>query len=213
MTGDMLSRLKRADQALYEWVGRRHTPAVDRPLRALSRMADKSLLWMGVAAVVAAGGGARGRRAALHGLVSIGVTSALVNAVLKPLYRRRRPTRATAASSARHVPIPGSSSFPSGHAASAAAFANAVGRGLPALAIPVGALAAAVAYSRVHTGVHYPGDVIAGSVVGTVFGRLVPRVAERRRVAGTSPGAQAPGDTSVPCGVASQGAPTSPATA
>jgi undecaprenyl-diphosphatase len=37
---------------------------------------------------------------------------------------------------------------------------------LPAAAVPLRALAALVAYSRVHTGVHYPGDVIVGSLIG-----------------------------------------------
>jgi undecaprenyl-diphosphatase len=41
---------------------------------------------------------------------------------------------------------------------------------MPVLGAPLRALAAAVAYSRVHTGVHYPGDVIVGSVVGATIG-------------------------------------------
>ncbi len=44
------------------------------------------------------------------------------------------------------------------------------------LALP----AAAVAYSRVHTGVHYPGDVIAGSLSGVVFAKLTCAVLDRR---------------------------------
>jgi undecaprenyl-diphosphatase len=79
--------------------------------------------------------------------------------------------------------VPASTSFPSGHAASAFAFAYAVGRHLPGLAVPVRLLAAGVAYSRVHTGVHYPGDVVVGSVTGAgtaamvaaIFDRLAPR--------------------------------------
>jgi undecaprenyl-diphosphatase len=62
--------------------------------------------------------------------------------------------------------MPGSTSFPSGHSASAFAFASAVGRDLPGLALGLNFLAAAVAYSRVHTGVHYPGDTIVGAVIG-----------------------------------------------
>jgi undecaprenyl-diphosphatase len=41
---------------------------------------------------------------------------------------------------------------------------------MPGLAIPLRGLAAAIAYSRVHTGVHYPGDVVVGSLVGTTIG-------------------------------------------
>ena len=68
------------------------------------------------------------------------------------------------------MPMPDSTSFPSGHAASAFAFAYAVGRHLPELAVPIRLLAGGVAYSRVHTGVHYPGDVVIGAIVGAGSG-------------------------------------------
>jgi membrane-associated phospholipid phosphatase len=58
--------------------------------------------------------------------------------------------------------------FPSGHGA--AAFA----------AIPLRALASVVAYSRVHTGVHYPSDVIAGALVGVSLAELTGRALRRR---------------------------------
>jgi undecaprenyl-diphosphatase len=64
--------------------------------------------------------------------------------------------------------MPLSLSFPSGHAASGFAFAFGVGRLEPRAGTALAALAAAVAYSRVHTGVHFPGDVVAGSLVGVV---------------------------------------------
>jgi undecaprenyl-diphosphatase len=87
----------------------------------------------------------------------------VVNLGVKPIARRRRPDRLeTAMFEDRHVPMPASASFPSGHAASAFAFAHAVGRHVPVLAVPVRLLAAAVAYSRVHTGVHYPATWSSG---------------------------------------------------
>ena len=82
--------------------------------------------------------------------------------------------------------MPRSLSFPSGHSASAFAFATAVGQLIPLAAPPLRFVAAMVAYSRVHTGVHYPGDVIVGSLVGALAGRaavagLVTRQRLRRR--------------------------------
>src|SRR4029079_17836297 len=59
----------------------------------------------------------------------------------------------------------GSRTFPPGHSASALAFAYAVGRHLPGVAVPIRLLAGGVAYSRVHTGVHYQGDVAFRSIV------------------------------------------------
>ena len=69
--------------------------------------------------------------------------------------------------------MPRSTSFPSGHAASAFAFAAGVESVLPAVGIPLHAASALVAYSRVHAGVHYPADVIAGSLLGSAVARLV----------------------------------------
>jgi undecaprenyl-diphosphatase len=149
-------------------------------VRRLSGAADNSKLWLAIAAVVAVAGGRRGRRAALEGVVAIGVTSATVNLGVKPIARRRRPERSRPALfEDRHVPMPSSASFPSGHAAAAFAFAYAVGRHLPVLALPVRLLATAVAYSRVHTGVHYPGDVVIGSVTGASTAAMVAAVADR----------------------------------
>jgi membrane-associated phospholipid phosphatase len=177
---EALRELGAVDRAVYEAVARTPTRALDAPVRRLSNAADYSRLWLGIAAAVALFGGGRGRRAALEGVASIGVTSAVVNLVLKPTYQRRRPDRVDAERSrARHVAMPGSTSFPSGHAASAFAFAYAVGRHLPGLAVPIRLLAAGVAYSRVHTGVHYPGDVVVGSVTGAGTAAVVAAVVDR----------------------------------
>jgi membrane-associated phospholipid phosphatase len=175
-----LRELGAVDRAVYEAVARTPTGTLDGPVRRLSAAADKSKLWLGIAAAVALAGGKRGRRAAVEGVVAIGVSSATINLGVKPIARRRRPDRARPALfEDRHVPMPGSTSFPSGHAASAFAFAYAVGRHLPAVAVPIRLLAAAVAYSRVHTGVHYPGDVVIGSVAGSGTAAMVAAVADR----------------------------------
>jgi undecaprenyl-diphosphatase len=47
------------------------------------------------------------------------------------------------------------------------------------LAVPIRLLAAGVAYSRVHTGVHYPGDVVVGSVIGAGTAAVVAAVGDR----------------------------------
>jgi membrane-associated phospholipid phosphatase len=115
-------------------------------------------------------------------LASIALTSTIVNAGLKPLWRRRRPDRvAHAVPLARQVTMPASTSFPSGHAASAFAFATGVTHELPTVGIPLHAAAAVVGYSRVHTGVHYPLDVIAGSVLGSALAPVATAVLDRWR--------------------------------
>lgn len=179
----LLDEVAAIDCAIYDTIARQDTPSLDRPLRRLSDMANRSALWLLLAALLAALGGRAGRRAARQGLVADAVASALANLGLKSLHDRQRPDREHSGGPvARHVRMPGSSSFPSGHSASAFAFATAVGLELPVLALPLGALAAAVAYSRVHTGVHYPGDTIVGALAGAATGHLVVWAARLRRV-------------------------------
>jgi membrane-associated phospholipid phosphatase len=170
----------RVDVAIYSAIAATPTPALDQALSKLSRAADYSRLWVASAGLLAVVGGSRGRRAAATGLVSVGVSSAAVNIVGKSLGDRRRPDREAAqVALARQVPMPASSSFPSGHSASAFAFATAVGHVLPEVGAPLRALAALVAYSRVHTGVHYPGDVIVGGLLGTALAQGTARVLAR----------------------------------
>src|SRR5262249_46649090 len=96
----------------------------------------------------------------------IAATSASANAVLKPLLPRRRPPARELRTRRRLPAVPTSSSFPSGHAASAAAFATAVALEYPKAGLAIAPLAAAVAYSRLRIGVHWTSDVMVGAAVG-----------------------------------------------
>ncbi|MET0799735.1 MAG: phosphatase PAP2 family protein [Actinomycetota bacterium] len=170
----VLRELADVDTAVYRAIAATPTPTLDGPLRALTNAADRSKLWLGAAAVMFALGGRRGRRAAITGVAAIGVTSAVVNLPMKLAGRRRRPDADAAGVPAeRRVQMPTSASFPSGHSASAAAFASAVSSVTPVLGGPLGIAVATVGYTRVHSGVHYPGDVIGGVVVGASIGEAV----------------------------------------
>lgn len=160
------------DHAVYDAIANTPTPTLDVPARWLSKAANYSVLSILIAGVLATLGGHRGRHAAVRGLTAVGATSIVANLIVKPVFARRRPRRSRAIAS-RGTHMPTSGSFPSGHTASAFAFAAAVTVDVPRLALPLYALAAAVGYSRVHTGVHYPSDVMAGTVLGLTAGTVV----------------------------------------
>lgn len=167
------------DDALYRAVAATATPALDQSMSDLSDAATHSKLWFAVAAAIAVTGGRRGRRAAAEGLAAIALASTVVNQGLKRVMPRNRPLRDELSIAAdRWVRMPSSTSFPSGHSASAFAFAHAVSARIPLLWLPLQVAATAVAYSRVHTGVHYPADAIAGASIGAACGEVVHRASE-----------------------------------
>lgn len=169
-----LDEAERVDLAVYAAIAGTPTPELDKAMRRLSRAADYSKLSIAAGVLLAMAGGSMGRRAALTGLASVAATSAFVNLVVKPLGRRPRPDRELQeVPAARHVRMPASRSFPSGHTAAATAFAGGVGSVLPIAGAPLHLLAGLVAYSRVHTGVHYPGDVLAGALLGAMIADIV----------------------------------------
>jgi len=175
-----LRELGALDRAIYSAVAATPTPSLDEPLRRLSNAANNSGLWLATAAGLGVAGGRAGRRAAVRGTVAIGVTSALVNLAVKSVWSRQRPDRAGVGVPLwRNVRMPTSTSFPSGHAASGFAFAAAIGRDQPWLGVAFRFLAATVAYSRVHTGVHYPGDIVVGALIGEGTGQAVAGLMDR----------------------------------
>lgn len=175
-----LEEAKVVDTAVYAAVAGTETPRLDGALRRLSGAADNSKVWLATAAALAVCGGSGGRRAARRGIASLALASAFANLVAKPLTTRRRPDREELEALARrHVPMPSTSSFPSGHAASAFAFATGAGQAAPALSAPLRALATLVGYSRVHTGVHYPADVLAGAFIGVSAAEIAGRILDR----------------------------------
>lgn len=168
-------RISAFDRRLMGLVSPSQSRVLDHVLPKLGRAADHSKLWIGLAATMAATPRRNTRRAALRGLASVSLASASANLVGKTLIRRKRPGLVDIPLIRQLRRAPDSSSFPSGHAASAAAFATGVALENPYLALPIGALAVGVAASRVVTGVHYPTDVVAGAALGVAAGLVTTR--------------------------------------
>jgi membrane-associated phospholipid phosphatase len=172
---------RRADLALFQRIAGAHNPVLDRSMPALSRAADWSRLWLGLALLLTLSGRPAWRRAAARGIVSVALASGTANGLAKLSVRRRRPPLGDVPLGRRVYRAPVTTSFPSGHAASAVAFTVAVARQAPELAVPVGVVGAAVAWSRVWTGAHYPADVVAGAALGAAAGLALSRVRSARR--------------------------------
>jgi diacylglycerol kinase family enzyme len=154
----------------------RPTPEpVDVALRLLTNAANHGKIWMVAAAAGVLAGGAY-RRGGVRGLGSLSVASFVSNSLVKPLIGRRRPDPERTTLARRIGTKPWTSSFPSGHSASAAAFATGVALELPIAGALIAPVAAAVAYSRVHVGVHYKSDVIVGCGVGIASALLVKKL-------------------------------------
>src|SRR5271168_4584790 len=149
------------------------SPALDHPLVAITKAANYSRLWLLIAGALAVFKGRQGQRAAGRGLIAIAIAAAVANGPAKLLVRRQRPYSRFRPALIR---MPRSTSFPSGHTAAAFAFATAACTELPVLAPALVPLAGAVAYSRVHTGVHYPSDVAAGAGIGIASALLAGRL-------------------------------------
>jgi membrane-associated phospholipid phosphatase len=141
-----------------------------------------SAWWVKGPLLVAAGWCAdlRCRRAiplvALAATASFFIASGL-NAVIKGLVDRSRPPHSIDYEAL--IGVPGSPSFPSGHAMTAFAVASAFAVLAPRARWPVLALAATIAFSRVYLGVHFWVDVLVGAALGAAVGMLVARAVRR----------------------------------
>lgn len=166
----------RWDERVYDKLANADSTALDRAMPALSRAADYSILWMGIAAAMRTFGGRRSKRAAGRGLATLAVSSLVTNQGLKRLHWRNRPNGGAVPLRRRAKRLPTSSSFPSGHSASAAAFATAVAFENAPLGAALGVLALGVGTSRVATGAHYPSDVLTGFAVGAGIAALGAKV-------------------------------------
>lgn len=162
------------DEKLFRRLARTNTPLLDKTLVPLTRFANHSKLWVVIAALLAAFGGRFGRRAALRGMISVGLTSLVANLPAKHVHKRARPS-IEVPHPRRLQRTPTSHSFPSGHSASAFAFATGAGIEVPKGRSGLHALATAVGVSRVYTGVHYPSDVLGGALIGTLIGYVTTK--------------------------------------
>lgn len=154
---------------------RGHSPAAERAAKAIAASGEYGVIWAAAGATAAALDPPRRRRwlaAAALGPAAIGLNFAVKLAV-----RRKRPQL-------DGLPplggAPSSLSLPSAHATASFAAATAMSRIAPRRAPVLYAGATLMALTRPYLGMHYPSDVVAGAVLGTVVGRLAPGIEDGR---------------------------------
>ena len=174
--------IRRVDRAVNRRMNAsRSWHAHDRGYSRLSHAADHGLLWYAVATLLVLLGR---RRAALRGVGSMIVSGVVSDVIVKRFFDGKRPIFSEVPVTRRLRAYPTTTSFPSGHSASAAGFAAGValesGRG----GLIIAPLAAAVAYSRMHVGAHWLSDVAGGIAIGAgvaLLGRLIVPAHKRAR--------------------------------
>ena len=155
--------IARADVFLYRRVRRnRFEPVLDRPLRALTVAGEHAACWYALG-LLGLGVDRRNRPRWRRAMKGILVTQ-LLNTSLKAVFRRRRPAVEDLPAL---IAVPTSLSFPSAHASTSFCAACAYGPLVPVTLVPA---AAAIAFSRVYFGVHYPSDVVVGAALGAAVG-------------------------------------------
>lgn len=174
MVGPTVERFD--DRAAALALRARRSPAISRAMYTLSMLGDDGRVWIVAAAVEAVRDG-RSTARFTHGVAWLGVESVVVNLAIKKVAHRPRPDGIT--EHEHRLRIPKDTSFPSGHAASAATMAVILSEGSPLAPLWTG-LALAIGASRVHVGVHHGSDVVAGWLIGAAFGVAARRTRRTR---------------------------------
>jgi membrane-associated phospholipid phosphatase len=162
----VLARLD--SRLLYTMRTRFHGHRAETVAKALGKIGAYGAVWLVIGIVLAFADPDNGEDWVVAGL--LGPLAIGLNYVVKFVVRRPRPVL-------EGLPplggAPSSLSFPSAHATSSFACATAMTRIAPEAA-PLFLLAAAIAACRPYLGMHYPSDVLAGIVLGTALGLVVP---------------------------------------
>lgn len=143
----------------------RGNPTLDRVMYTASELGNFSLVWHLVNTTRAVGPDRRVAHA-LRVAAVLGAESVLVNGPVKNMFRRHRPVWEH--ERPLKLRVPKTSSFPSGHASSAAVAAVMLSQHDRAWPLYCG-IGAVVAASRVYVGVHHASDVVAGAVLGAAI--------------------------------------------
>jgi undecaprenyl-diphosphatase len=148
---------------------------LDRLLPCISDARTFTVPFIVAAIVILLVGRMHGLRFLVLAVVSVVVADAIGTHILKYSFLRPRPCIALA-DVRLLVGCTSLPAFPSNHAVNASVLATLAMLAMPRLWLPAMAVALLVGYSRVYVGVHYPLDVIAGSILGIVVALTFSRM-------------------------------------
>ena len=161
----------RLDLTTFQLLRLYQSPLLDVVMASVSDIAAGAGIWIALTFLVAL---IHRRRwpAAIQVLLSIALTIIVTENAAKPLFDRGRPFESYADTRVYGFK-PTTRSFPSGHAANAAAAAYALTRMAPEGGLIFWLIAFLISYSRIYLGVHYPTDLIGGALIGLAAAKFV----------------------------------------
>ncbi|GAB5081517.1 phosphatase PAP2 family protein [Hominimerdicola sp. 21CYCFAH17_S] len=155
------------DFAVLDFLQKLHSKVLDFIMQAVTLSGDNGYIWIALCIVLLCI--PKTRRIGVFTAVTL-ITEVILNdGIIKGIIARERPFIQNSAIDTI-IRQPSGYSFPSGHSASSFAAATAVYMHNKKLGIPAYILAALIAFSRLYFYVHFPSDVIIGSLLGVLIG-------------------------------------------
>ncbi len=157
------------DLGVDNWIQTWRNPVLDTIFTVITKLGDEGLIWIAIAIVFLCF--KKTRKIGITMGLGLIITTIVGNEILKPLIQRPRPFDTPGAlldGDSLLVSRPGQYSFPSGHTGSSFASAVAIVLYDRKWGIPALILAALIAFSRLYVYVHFPTDIMAGTVLGTL---------------------------------------------
>ncbi len=157
------------DLGIDNWILSWHNPVTDAIFTVITRLGDEGILWIALAIVFLCF--KKTRKIGITMGLGLIITTLLGNEIIKKIVERPRPFATEGAllqGDQLLVPEPGQFSFPSGHTGSSFAAAVSIFMYDKRFGIPALVMAALIGFSRLYVYVHFPTDVIAGTILGTV---------------------------------------------